>query len=38
MAHRAGSTITTINAAHFSMITHPTQITNVIEDAAHHTS
>ena len=38
MAHRAGSTVTKINAAHFSMVSHPTQVTNVIEDAARHTS
>jgi pimeloyl-ACP methyl ester carboxylesterase len=38
MAHRAGSTATKINAAHFSMVSHPSQVTNVIEDAARHTS
>jgi pimeloyl-ACP methyl ester carboxylesterase len=38
MAHRAGSTVTKINAAHFSMVSHPSQVTNVIEDAARHTS
>jgi pimeloyl-ACP methyl ester carboxylesterase len=38
MAHRAGSTVTKINAAHFSMVSHPSQVTNVIEDAARRTS
>jgi len=38
MAHRAGSTVTEINAAHLSMISHPNQVTAVIDDAARHTS
>jgi hypothetical protein len=38
MAHRAKSTITTVNASHLSMISHPNTVTNVIEQAARHTS
>jgi len=38
MAHRAGSTVTEINAGHLSMISHPNQVTAVIDDAARHTS
>jgi hypothetical protein len=30
--------VTTINAAHLSMISHPDQVRDVIEDAAHHTA
>ncbi|MFC1412647.1 alpha/beta fold hydrolase [Streptacidiphilus sp. N1-12] len=37
MAKRAGATITKLNASHLSMVSHPTQVTAVIEDAAHHT-
>jgi pimeloyl-ACP methyl ester carboxylesterase len=38
MADRAGSTITEIDASHLSMISHPTQVKNVIEEAARRTS
>lgn len=38
MAHRAGSTITEIDASHLSMISHPRDVSNVIEEAARHTS
>ncbi|WP_228562671.1 alpha/beta fold hydrolase [Catenulispora rubra] len=38
MAHRAGSTVTKIDASHLSMLSHPKQVTAVIEDAARHTS
>jgi pimeloyl-ACP methyl ester carboxylesterase len=38
MAHRAGSTVTEIDAAHFSMVSHPNQVTDVIETAARHVS
>ncbi|WP_327233288.1 alpha/beta hydrolase [Streptomyces sp. NBC_01317] len=38
MAERAGATVTRLNASHLSMISHPNQVTDVIEDAAHHTT
>ena len=38
MAKRAGATVTKLNASHLSMVSHPNQVTDVIEDAAHHTS
>jgi pimeloyl-ACP methyl ester carboxylesterase len=38
MAHRAGSHVTEIAASHLSMISHPNQVTSVIESAARHTS
>lgn len=38
MANRAGSTITEIDASHLSMISHPRDVSNVIEEAARPTS
>jgi len=38
MAARAHATVTKINASHLSMISHPGQVTSVIEQAARHTS
>ena len=38
MAHRAHATVTKINASHLSLISHPGEVTNVIEEAARHTS
>jgi pimeloyl-ACP methyl ester carboxylesterase len=38
MAHRAGAHITEVNAGHLSLISQPGTVTNVIEDAARHTS
>jgi pimeloyl-ACP methyl ester carboxylesterase len=38
MAHRAGSTVTKIDASHLSMISHPDTVKDVIEEAAHATS
>jgi pimeloyl-ACP methyl ester carboxylesterase len=38
MAHRAGSTVTKVDASHLSMISHPNTVANVIEEAAHHTA
>jgi len=38
MAKRAGATVTRLNASHLSMISHPNQVRDVIEDAAHHIS
>jgi pimeloyl-ACP methyl ester carboxylesterase len=38
MARRAGSAVTKIDAAHFSMVSHPDQVTDVIETAARHVS
>ncbi|MEV4604150.1 alpha/beta hydrolase [Amycolatopsis sp. NPDC049253] len=38
MAKRAGSTVTTINASHLSMLSHPGTVEHVIEDAARHAS
>ncbi|WP_326568903.1 alpha/beta hydrolase [Amycolatopsis rhabdoformis] len=38
MATRAGSTVTKVNASHLSMLSHPSTVEHVIEDAAHHTS
>jgi pimeloyl-ACP methyl ester carboxylesterase len=38
MAKRAGAKVTTVNASHLSMISHPNTVRDVIEDAAHRTS
>jgi pimeloyl-ACP methyl ester carboxylesterase len=38
MAHRAHATVTEINASHLSLISHPGEVTAVIEEAARHTS
>ena len=38
MAKRAGATVTKLNASHLSMVSHPNQVTDVIEDAAHHSA
>jgi pimeloyl-ACP methyl ester carboxylesterase len=38
MAHRAGATITKIDASHLSMISHPRTVEDVIEQAARATS
>jgi pimeloyl-ACP methyl ester carboxylesterase len=38
MAARAHATVTKINASHLSLISHPGEVTNVIEEAARHTS
>jgi pimeloyl-ACP methyl ester carboxylesterase len=38
MAKRAGSKVTTLDASHLSMISHPKNVRDVIEDAAQHTS
>ncbi len=38
MAARAHATVTTIDASHLSMISQPDAVTNVIEEAARHTS
>ena len=38
MASRAHATVTKINASHLSLISHPGEVTNVIEEAARHTS
>ena len=38
MARRAHATVTKINASHLSLISHPGEVTNVIEEAARHTS
>jgi pimeloyl-ACP methyl ester carboxylesterase len=38
MAHRAGSTVTEIDASHLSMISHPDTVKSVIEQAAHKTA
>ena len=38
MARRAHATTTEINASHLSLISQPDQVTNVIEEAARHTS
>ena len=38
MASRANATVTKINASHLSLISHPGEVTNVIEEAARHTS
>lgn len=38
MARRAHATVTEINASHLSLISQPGEVTNVIEEAARHTS
>jgi pimeloyl-ACP methyl ester carboxylesterase len=38
MAARAHATVTKINASHLSLLSHPGEVTNVIEEAARHTS
>ena len=38
MAARAHATVTKINASHLSLISHPAEVTNVIEEAARATS
>jgi pimeloyl-ACP methyl ester carboxylesterase len=38
MASRANATVTKINASHLSLISHPGEVTNVIEEAARHMS
>jgi pimeloyl-ACP methyl ester carboxylesterase len=38
MASRAHATVTKINASHLSLISHPGEVTNVIEEAARQTS
>ena len=38
MARRAHATVTKINASHLSLISQPGEVTNVIEEAARHTS
>jgi len=38
MAARAHATVTKINASHLSLISHPGEVTKVIEEAARHTS
>jgi pimeloyl-ACP methyl ester carboxylesterase len=38
MAGRAHASVTKINASHLSLISHPGEVTNVIEEAASHTS
>ena len=38
MARRAHATVTKINALHLSLISQPGEVTNVIEEAARHTS
>lgn len=38
MASRAHATVTKINASHLSLISHPGEVTAVIEEAARHTS
>jgi hypothetical protein len=39
MAGRAHATVTKINGgSHLSLISHPGEVTNVIEEAARHTS
>ena len=38
MARRADATVTKINASHLSLISQPGEVTNVIEEAASHTS
>ncbi len=38
MAHRAHATVTEINASHLSLISHPGEVTAVIEEAARHTA
>ena len=38
MARRAHASVTEINASHLSLISHPGEVTNVIEEAARHTS
>ena len=38
MAGRAHATVTKINASHLSLISHPGEVTDVIEEAARHTS
>jgi pimeloyl-ACP methyl ester carboxylesterase len=38
MAQRAHATVTKINASHLSLISHPGEVTNVIEEAASQTS
>ena len=38
MANRAHATVTKISASHLSLISHPGEVTNVIEEAARHTS
>ena len=38
MAARAHATVTKINASHLSLISHPGEVTNVIEEAARHAS
>jgi pimeloyl-ACP methyl ester carboxylesterase len=38
MAQRAHATVTEINASHLSLISHPGEVTAVIEEAARHTS
>jgi pimeloyl-ACP methyl ester carboxylesterase len=38
MAQRAHATVTEINASHLSLISHPSEVEGVIEEAARHTS
>jgi pimeloyl-ACP methyl ester carboxylesterase len=38
MARRAHAAVTKINASHLSLNSHPGEVTNVIADAARHTS
>jgi len=38
MAARAHATVTKVNASHLSLISHPNEVANVIEEAARHTS
>jgi pimeloyl-ACP methyl ester carboxylesterase len=38
MARRAHASVTKIDASHLSLISHPGEVANVIEEAAHHTS